>query len=174
MRRAAIERLLPLAYQRAAVDGSALAAVLDVMQTLHAPDEALLDDIDQLYTAYRSPDGFVAFLTRWVAMDHAIAATDSTLPLPLGRLRNLVAEGAALAQWRGTPYGMLRLLHVATGVTGIVVDEPPEQPFHLRVRVPARAEAQLPLISRLVRAEKPAATTYEVVLDPTLPEEPQT
>jgi phage tail-like protein len=175
MRRAAIERLLPLAYQRAAVSGSVLAALLDVMETLHAPDEAVLDDVDDLYTPYRSTDGLAAFLTRWVAMDHVIESTnpDAPLPMPMGRLRDLVAEGAALAQWRGTPYGMHQVLRIATGVTGIVVDEPPEQPFHLRVRVPASAAAQLPLITRLVRAEKPAATTYEVVLDPTLPEESQ-
>jgi len=173
MRRTAIERLLPLAYQRASVTGGALAALLDVMETLHAPDEELLDRVDDLYTPYRSADGFVPFLTRWVAMDHVMGSTDAhaTLPMPMGRLRDLVAEGAALAQWRGTPDGMHQVLRIATGVAGIVIDEPPDRPFHLRVRVPASAAAQLPLITRLVRAEKPAAATYEVVLDPTIPEE---
>ncbi|HET8684561.1 MAG TPA: phage tail protein [Micromonosporaceae bacterium] len=172
MRAAAVERLLPLAYQRADVEGSALAALLDVMETLHARDEQILDHIDDLYTPYRSPDGLVPFLAHWVAMDHVLAPPQSAAPpMPLGRLRDLVGEGAALAQWRGTPYGMSRLLRVATGVTGIAVDEPPDRPFHLRVRVPATASDQLGLVSRLVRAEKPAATTYEVVLDPTLNEE---
>jgi len=173
MRRAAIERLLPLAYQRASVSGSPLVALLDVMETLHAPDEALLDHVDDLYTPYRSADGLVTFLARWVAMDHVISSTDTdaTLPMPVGRLRDLVAEGAALAQWRGTPYGMAQVLAIATGVTGIAVDEPPDRPFHLRVRVPASAADQLPLITRLVRTEKPAATTCEVVVDPAIPEE---
>lgn len=173
MRRAAIERLLPLAYQRASVEGSVLAALLDVMETLHARDEEILDHIDDLYSPYRSPDGLVPFLARWIAMDHVLAAPRSAAPpLPLGRLRDLVCEGTALAQWRGTPYGMRRLLRVATGVGGIVVDEPADRPFHLLVRVPATASDQLGLVSRLVRAEKPAACTYEVVLDPTLSEEP--
>ena len=171
MRRAAIERLLPLAYQRAAVDGSVLAALLDVMETLHAPDEAVLDGVDALFTPYRSPDGFVAFLARWVAMDHVLSTVDRSVPLPVGRLRDLVAEGAELARWRGTPYGMHRLLAIATGVEGITVEEPPDRPFHLRVRVPTSAADHLPLISRLVRAEKPAATTCEVVLDTPNPEE---
>lgn len=173
MRRAAIERLLPLAYQRASVSGSVLGALLDVMETLHAPDEEVLDHVDDLYTPYRSTDGFVAFLARWVAMDHVISSInpDASLPMPMGRLRDLVAEGAALAQWRGTPYGMHQMLSIATGITGIAVDEPPERPFHLKVRVPASAADQLPFITRLVRTEKPAATTYEVVLDPAIPEE---
>lgn len=165
MRRAAIERLLPLAYQRAASDGSVLAALLDVMETLHAPDEAVLDSVDDLFTPYRSPDGFVGFLARWVAMDHVLSTVDRDLPLPVGRLRDLVAEGAVLAQWRGTPWGMYHLLTIATGVTGIRIEEPPDQPFHLRVHVPAEASDQVPLITRLVRAEKPAATTFEVVVD---------
>ena len=66
MRRAAIERLLPQAYQRATVSGSVLAALLDVMGELHAPDEAILDHVDDLYTPYRSPDGMVPFLARWI------------------------------------------------------------------------------------------------------------
>jgi phage tail-like protein len=171
MRRAAIERLLPLAYQRAATDGSVLDALLEVMEALHAPDEAALEGVDALFTPYRSPDRFVAYLTRWTAMDHAVSAAGD---VAVGRLRDLVAEGAALAQWRGTPYGMRRLLAIATGVDDIVVEEPADVPFHLRVRVPAAAADKLPLITRLVRAEKPAATTCEVVLDPAPTEEEPT
>ncbi|MFD4208082.1 phage tail protein [Micromonospora tulbaghiae] len=165
MRRAAIERLLPAAYQRAAGPGSVLGALLDVMEALHAPDEAVLADVDALFGPYRTPGGFVAYLTRWVAMDHVVAAprADAPLPLPVGRLRDLVAHGALLARWRGTPYGMRTALELATGVTGFVLDEPPERPFHLVVRVPPAAADRLALVTRIVEAEKPAAVTVEVV-----------
>ncbi|MET7467972.1 phage tail protein [Micromonospora sp. NPDC005686] len=168
MRRAAIERLLPAAYQRAAGPGSVLGALLDVMEALHAPDEAVLADVDALFAPYRTPDGFVAYLTRWVAMDHVVAAprADAPLPLPVGRLRDLVAHGALLARWRGTPYGMRTALELATGVTGFVLDEPPERPFHLVVRVPPAAADRLALVTRIVEAEKPAAVTVEVVATP--------
>ncbi|MEU1807579.1 phage tail protein [Micromonospora sp. WMMD1076] len=168
MRRAAIERLLPAAYQRAAGPGSVLGALLDVMEALHAPDEAVLADVDALFGPYRTPDGFVAYLTRWVAMDHVVAAprADAPLPLPVGRLRDLVAHGALLARWRGTPYGMRTALELATGVTGFVLDEPPERPFHLVVRVPPAAADRLALVTRIVEAEKPAAVTVEVVAAP--------
>ncbi|AXO34869.1 phage tail protein [Micromonospora sp. B006] len=172
MRRAAIERLLPAAYQRAAGPGSALGALLDVMEALHAPDEAVLADVDALFGPYRTPDGFVAYLTRWVAMDHVVAAprADAPLPLPVGRLRDLVAHGALLARWRGTPYGMRTALELATGVTGFALDEPPERPFHLVVRVPPAAADRLALVTRIVEAEKPAAVTVEVVANPGPPE----
>lgn len=168
MRRAAIERLLPAAYQRAAGPGSVLGALLDVMEALHAPDEAVLADVDALFGPYRTPDGFVAYLTRWVAMDHVVAAprADAPLPLPVGRLRDLVAHGALLARWRGTPYGMRTALELATGVTGFVLDEPPDRPFHLVVRVPPAAADRLALVTRIVEAEKPAAVTVEVVAAP--------
>ncbi|MEU9515005.1 phage tail protein [Micromonospora sp. NPDC048169] len=168
MRRAAIERLLPAAYQRAAGPGSVLGALLDVMEALHAPDEAVLADVDALFAPYRTPDGFVAYLTRWVAMDHVVAAlrADAPLPLPAGRLRDLVAHGALLARWRGTPYGMRTALELATGVTGFVLDEPPDRPFHLVVRVPPAAAGRLALVTRIVEAEKPAAVTVEVVTGP--------
>ncbi|MGV9371173.1 phage tail protein [Micromonospora tulbaghiae] len=171
MRRAAIERLLPAAYQRAAGPGSVLGALLDVMEALHAPDEAVLADVDALFGPYRTPDGFVAYLTRWVAMDHVVAAprADAPLPLPVGRLRDLVAHGALLARWRGTPYGMRTALELATGVTGFVLDEPPERPFHLVVRVPPAAADRLALVTRIVEAEKPAAVTVEVVTAPADP-----
>ncbi|AXH92993.1 phage tail protein [Micromonospora aurantiaca] len=168
MRRAAIERLLPAAYQRAAGPGSVLGALLDVMEALHAPDEAVLADVDALFGPYRTPDGFVAYLTRWVAMDHVVAAprADAPLPLPAGRLRDLVAHGALLARWRGTPYGMRTALELATGVTGFVLDEPPERPFHLVVRVPPAAADRLALVTRIIEAEKPAAVTVEVLASP--------
>lgn len=170
MRRAAIERLLPAAYQRASVDGSVLRGLIDVMETLHAPDEKILAESDVLFAPYRTPDPFAAYLLHWVAMDHVLAGTssDATAALPVGRLRDLVAEGAALARWRGTPYGMRRALRIATGVGGFVIDEPADRPFHFVVRAPQAAAEQLALIRRVVEAEKPAATTFEVSVDPSL------
>ncbi|GIJ76909.1 phage tail protein domain-containing protein [Micromonospora phaseoli] len=167
MRRPGIERLLPAAYQRACVPGSVLWALLDVMEALHAPDEAVLAEVDALFAPYQAPGPMVAYLARWVAMDHVVAVPrrDAPLPLPLSRLRDLVAHGALLASWRGTPYGLRTALELATGVTGFVLDEPAEQPFHVVVRVPATAADQLALVSRIVEAEKPVAVTAEITIE---------
>ncbi|SCF13721.1 phage tail protein [Micromonospora chokoriensis] len=167
MRRSAIERLLPAAYQRACVPGSVLWTLLDVMEALHAPDEAILAEVDALFDPYRAPDAMVVRLTGWVAMDHVVASPrpDTPLPLPVGRLRDLVADAALLARWRGTPYGMRRALELATGMVGFAIDEPAEQPFHVVVRVPAAAAGQLAVITRIVEAEKPASATVEIVLE---------
>ena len=169
MRHQAIERLLPAAFQRAATPGSPLRALLEVMEELHAPDEAILDSVDELFRPYRTPDAFVPYLAGWLALDHLLpapgrSAPGGQLPMPVGRLRDLVAHGAELAQWRGTPTGLRRTLEIATGVTGFGIDEPPGRPFHVVVRVPPAAADQMALVRRVVDTEKPAATTAEVVL----------
>ncbi len=171
MRRQAIERLLPAAYQRAAATpGSVLGALLEVMEELHEPDEILLEHVDDLFAPYRTTDRLAGFLAGWVALEHLVPGPgpDGTqrLPLPVGRLRNVVAEGAALAQWRGTPYGLRRFLETACGTTGFEIEEPAARRFHFVVHVPAEATDQLDLIRRIVEREKPAATTYALELHP--------
>jgi len=181
VRREHIERLLPAAFQRSVTGHGVLDALLAVMQSLHEPSETVLSHVDDLVSAYRAPDVLVPFLVNWVAFDHlglasagvatategatAGGATPTGGRVPVGRLRELIANAAALAATRGTAAGLCRLLATVTGVDGYRVDEPPNRPFHLVVRVPPAAAPDLELIRRIVAAEKPAATTFEVVLD---------
>jgi phage tail-like protein len=157
MRRQAIERLLPAVYQRTAGPGGVLGALLDVIEQMHAPDEDRLSTVDDLFAPYRTPDRFVAFLASWVALEPFTAPA-----VPVGRLRDLVATGAELAQWRGTATGLIAMIETALGITGVAVQEPPGRAFHIVVRVPAAAAGQLDLVRRITEAVKPAATTYEV------------
>jgi phage tail-like protein len=162
MRRQAIERLLPAMYQRAATPGGVLYALLDVMESMHAPSEATLAAVDDLVAPYRTPDALVPFLIGWVALDH-IAPRGRTQSIPVGRLRNLVGRSAELAAWRGTAFGLRTMLETVTGVTGFIIEEPADRPFHIAVRVPPAALDQIDLVRRVVAAEKPAATTCAVV-----------
>jgi phage tail-like protein len=185
MLRQSIERLLPAVYQRSALPGGVLAALLDAMETLHAPTEAALAAVEDLFHPYRAPDRLVPFLARWVALDHVLpisragttAAADevSRLPIPIGRLRDLVASAPALAQRRGTANGLRMFLETAMGVSGFTVEEPDGRPFHVVVRVPPAATHQIELVRRIVALEKPAAVTCEVVVPepeaPPIPEE---
>ena len=74
---------------------------------------------------------------------------------------------AELAKWRGTRRGLVRLLELATGVTGfeIVEGRAPDgtpRPFSIDVIVPAGAAAELPLVTRILTKEKPAYATCTV------------
>jgi phage tail-like protein len=169
MRRSGIERLLPAAYQQAAGPGSVLAALLEVMEGLLEPSEKVLDSVADLFAPYRTRDDFVPFLLGWVAADHLApwgrASAGAAPAVPVGRLRNLLAEGAATARWRGTATGLRAVLEAATGVSGFTVEEPPDRPFHIVVRTPAVALPQLDLVRHITEVEKPAAVTCEVVVD---------
>src|SRR5690242_7384500 len=121
MRREHIERLLPAAFQRSVTGHGVLDALLAVMQRLHEPSEVVLSHVDDLVSAYRAPDVLVPFLVSWVAFDHLdLATADVTTTaggrVPVGRLRELVGNAAALAATRGTAAGLCRLLATVTGV----------------------------------------------------------
>ncbi len=183
MKRAEIELLLPEIYRRtlppvrAAADNP-LAALLDVMELLHTPDEAVLDALDTYFDPYRAPDRFVAYLAGWVDLDglwienpeEFTAATLPAFPSGIGHLRDLIAAAVYLSRWRGTMRGLLRFLETATGVTGFVIDENvPDAdgtpiPFHVRVHVPPDAAKYQVLVERIVVKEKPAYVTYELVV----------
>lgn len=175
MHRDAIRRLLPTVYQLAATPGSPLDAALHVMSDLHEPDERLLAVVEHVFDPYRTPAPFVPWLTRWVGLDWLVADTPddlgggdadgvapSTFTPGLGRLRDVVAAGHAIAQWRGTDAGLRLLLTAATGASGFDVEESPDRPFHLVVRAPAEVSPHAAVVRRIVERMKPAATTAEV------------
>ncbi len=180
MKRADIEQLLPEIFRRTLVPGrvepTPLAAFLDAMETLHAPDDALLAALDTYFDPYRAPDRFVPYLAGWVDLgdlwvENPLEFTAETLPpFPggVGRLRDLIASAAYLSSWRGTARGLLAFLETATGLTGFAIDEQvadDEQqpiPFHIRVRAPQAAAAYRLLIERIIAKEKPAYVTFEL------------
>ena len=172
MLRQAIERLLPQVFQRALAPagGDPLGALLSVMEELHAPSEEVLANLDSYFDPRRSQiDAFVPYLAGWVDLDYLFLSpgeeysptSASPLKTGLGRLRELVARGAWISQWRGTRQGLGYFLETVTGVTGFQIDEG-RRPFHLVITVPVEAWTYRPLIDRVMAVEKPAYVTYEL------------
>ncbi len=176
MKRNEIERMLPRIFQRTVQEGTPLFALLELMEALPAPDEAVLDQLDAFFDPYRTPDVFVPFLASWVDLERLLVqvpeefkeSAPPPLPSGIGRLRELVAAATFLAQWRGTAKGLLRFLETATGVQGFSIEEqvlsPDGQlkPFHLRVRAPQETAPYKVMIERIIESEKPAYVTYEL------------
>jgi phage tail-like protein len=174
VQRAEIARLLPWVFQRTLREGQPLAAVLGVMEAMHARPEAILAEIDRYLDPRRAPDEMVPYLARWVDLawllldpPDDLAGTVRPLPSGLGRLRELVAAAAPRAKTRGTVGGLIAFLEAATGVAGFeLVEEPPgpdgrPRSFHVLVRAPAAAEPYRDLIALIVRTEKPAHVTFD-------------
>jgi phage tail-like protein len=175
MKKEQIKRLLPALFQSALQPGSPLFAILDVMETLHAPSEVAMGSLAANFDPYLAPDAFVPYLASWVdlevLLDPPRTESSSSIPSPstgLGRLRELTAAAATLSQWRGTRKGLCMFLKTATGATGFKVDEQVRgddgriKPFHLRVTAPQELAEHRILIDRIIQLEKPAYVTYEL------------
>jgi hypothetical protein len=86
-------------------------------------------------------------------------------------LRELIANAPLLSKWRGTSYGLQLFLEVATGMRGFEINETVRgtnglpRPFHIRVLALPEAEVYRVLIERIIRLEKPAHVTYELVFE---------
>ena len=173
-----IQRLLPEVFRRCVRENSPLAAVLDTMETLHAPAEQTLSEVDRYFNTYRTPERFLPLLARWLDL-HRITEPrridtpgNEWRPPPLfiepGHLRELIAKAAHFSQWRGTAYGLRLFLETATGRAGFTTDEqvtgPDGKPklYHIRVLAPPGSESQRALIERIIEQEKPAYVTYEL------------
>lgn len=178
MERERIARLLPETYQAAVQRDNPLGAVLAVMEALHAPAEARLDSLDAEVDPLRAEGPFVFMLADWLGLggylDWSGGRPGAGMPgfaAGTGRLRLLVAEAAELARSRGSRPSLERFLAVATGIAGIAVEdanvdgEGRPRSFHLLVRAPAEARRYAGLIARIVDAERPAYTTYEIVYE---------
>jgi phage tail-like protein len=178
-REAIVERLPDVFKQAATGEGNPLAALLGVMEELHAHDEDILAGFGRYVDPRRTTDEFVPYLAAWV--DYAWLLLDppdnpyADVELPfaggLGRLRELIASAAAESKWRGTSAGLVRMLERATGVQGFRVEETVTDessrplPFRVRVVVPREGEHYLDLVQRIVEHEKPAHVIATVVLE---------
>jgi len=175
MKQNEIENLLPAVFQRTIRPGNPLSALLTAMETLHAPSEKVLENLDAFFDPYRTPDRFVPYLARWVDLERFLAdypeeftETLPSLPSGLGRLRELIATTAFLSKWRGTARGLLRFLETATGARGFeILEHVPgvdgrPRPFHLLVRAPKETELYRDLIERIIEMEKPAYVTFQL------------
>jgi phage tail-like protein len=127
----AIRYLLPGVFQRTLHPGRPLAALLEVMEAMHAPAEDALEHFDAILDPWRTPDAFVPMLARWVDLQRIFERPlqgkdpmlDQLMPTGLGRLRALIEAAAYLSQWRGTRKGLLLFLQIATGFAGYEIDE---------------------------------------------------
>lgn len=178
MKQNAIRHLLPGIFQRTAIEGNPLSAILDVMEALHAPSEEKLRALATNFDPHRAPDAFVPYLARWVDVDRLFEkpvevrrsgpSPPRLLPTGLGCLRELIAAAAYLSQWRGTAKGLLLFLETATGARDFEIQERVQgadkrpRPFHFVLRTPRELLPYRALIERIAESEKPAYVTYEI------------
>jgi phage tail-like protein len=159
MKRPDITALLPEIFQRAALDGSPLVALLEVMEGLHEPAEEILADVDAAFDPYRARPEFLPMLGHWLGLEPPL----TTQPW---RARPFLARAVELWRWRGTAWAIVQSLELATGTTGFDISERTAdgraRPFHFSVIAPASVSADRDLIEKVIEMQKPAYVTFEL------------
>lgn len=112
MKRSEIAELLPAVFQRTLNARNPLTGLLEVMESLQEPSEAVLARLDAIFDPRRTADEFVPFLAYWTNLtklfDDSVKVkgefdfSRANIATGVGRLRELTASAAYLSQWRGT------------------------------------------------------------------------
>lgn len=144
---------LPVVYQ----DSDFLGRFLLIFESLWEPLEQRQDHIAMYFDPRTCPASFLPWLASWLGLSFFTH-------WPEERVRSRLSEAMDLYRWRGTSYGLVRMIEVCTGLTPQITDEP-DRPFVFRVQlsVPHGTGVDLELVEALIRAHKPAHAGY--VLD---------
>jgi len=143
-------RYLPGIYH----DADFLGRMLLIYEELWEPLEWRQNHIDFYFDPRTAPREFLGWLATWIGL-----TLDKHWPEERRRL--LLDEAMELYRWRGTHYGLARMIEVCTGISATITDVP-GRPFVMRVqvRIPRDSYVRAEMIERLVQGHKPAHVGY--------------
>jgi phage tail-like protein len=142
---------LPVIFQ----DNDFLGRYLQIFEAIWEPLEQRQDHISLFFSPRTCPASWLPWFASWFGLE-------VNPHWPEARSRALLAEAPELYRWRGTKYGLTRMLEVCTGTKPDITEDPAEPfVFRIRVRLPATAEPEAEAtLNELIRAHKPAHTGY--------------
>jgi len=141
---------LPAPYQ----EGDFLGRFLLIFESLWEPLEQRQDAISMYFDPATCPSSFIPWLESW--LDIGINQNWSE-----ARRRRLLTEATELYRWRGTRYGMTRMLEVCTDLTPVILDvEENPYVFEVRIKVPTGRDVDRAFFDKLILAHKPAHAGY--------------
>jgi phage tail-like protein len=131
--------------------------MLLIFENLWEQLEQRQDFIDMYFDPRTCPASFLRWLASWFDV-----AIDPHWPEP--RIRALLLELIQLYQWRGTKYGLTRMVEVCAGVTPEITAHP-SSPFVVNISVQLPRDGgdrgvMVRFIEELVNAHKPAHLGY--------------
>lgn len=149
-------RDLPQIYHEA----DFLGRYLLIFESIWEPLQQRRDHGSFYFDPQTCPEPMVNWLGGWLGM-----AIDPHWPE--ARRRRLVEEAMDLYRWRGTRYGLTRMLEICTGLAPEVLDDP-GNPFviRIRLRLPAGSGIDRIAIETLIQTHKPAHVGYILEVRP--------
>jgi phage tail-like protein len=131
-----------------------LGRMLLIFETMWEPLEQRQNQIAMYYDPRTCPAEFLSWLASWLQL-----AVDRHWPEP--RRRRLLREAMDLYRWRGTRYGLTRMIEVCTGITPTITEnEAQPYTFKINVRIPPKSDVRRDFVEYLVAAHKPAHVGY--------------
>jgi phage tail-like protein len=130
-----------------------------IFESILGPIEQLTDHMPLLLDPRTMPADLLPWVASWL---------DLTLNenWPEARRRDLIRSASELYRWRGTRQGLSRYLEVYAGVTPELDDDLKEpHTFQVTLRVPADEPVDETLVRAIIEAEKPAHTTYNLLIE---------
>jgi phage tail-like protein len=131
-------------------DDEFLGRFLLIFESVWEPLEQRQDHLHRYFDPKTAPSSFLPWLASWMDLPRM-----ANWPEPV--VRNLISEAADLNRWRGSRYGLSRLLEAATGAV-VSIREDPARPYVFAIRVETRSESELSdeNIRQLIQRYKPA------------------
>ncbi len=141
---------LPVIFQ----ENDFLRRFLLIFASVWEPLEQRQDHIELYFDPRTAPRSFLPWLANWLDISF-------NRHWPEARIRHLLAEAIDLYRWRGTSYGLTRMIEVCTGITP-EIDEDPKEPmvFHIRMTAPVDSGVDRSLVDDLIQSHKPAHAGY--------------
>jgi phage tail-like protein len=125
-----------------------------IFQSIWEPIEYRQDHLAMYFDPRTCPTPFLHWLADWLGVLVGPVSDE-------GRLRALLGEAVELFRWRGTRYGLTRMIEICTGLTPFVAEVASDPAvLHIRVSVPPESNVDRDTIERLIKANKPAHTAY--------------
>ncbi|HEU5383694.1 MAG TPA: phage tail protein I [Ktedonobacteraceae bacterium] len=146
-------RFLPDIYQ----ENDFFQRFLHIFEDIWEPLEQRQDHIPMYFDPHTCPVIFLPWLASWL-----------DIPLnprwPEARQRRLLAQAMELYSWRGTSYGLARLIEICTGLTPVITEKPKEPfVFHIRISLAPNPNGEVvdrAFIEELIQMHKPAHAGY--------------
>jgi phage tail-like protein len=146
-------RFLPDIYQ----ENDFLQRFLRIFEDIWEPLEHRQDHISLYFDPRTCPVSFLPWLASWL-----------DIPLnphwPEARQRRLLSQAMELYSWRGTAYGLARMIEICTGLAPEITQKPNEPfVFHVRITLSLTVNGEVVdrvFIEELIQTHKPAHAGY--------------
>jgi phage tail-like protein len=131
-----------------------LGRYLLIFESIWETLEQRQDHVDMYFDPRTCPEAMLPWIAGWFDLK-------TGFHWPEARKRHLVEQVSELYAYRGTAYGLAKIIEIWTGATPQITEDP-NQPFVFRVRLtlPAGVEVDRELVEDLLNEHKPAASGY--------------